>query len=117
MLSSLLPLSLTMVSILPLHLSGSMQFLMGPGQGMVSFTVRVIGSTVLSNTIPYWYTPGTARIVSPVSGESAGGTVVIVNGTNLGRALSVTTSIGCNAVNRVWIGPWLCDVLEVGAHS
>ena len=54
--------------------------------------------------------------VSPSRGPSVGGTVVIVNGTNLGRALAATTGLGCNAVNRVWIGPWLCGVVEVGSE-
>ena len=80
---------------------------------MVSIHVRVIGSTVESNTISYWYTAGVVESVSAESGSTTGGTVVRVNGTNLGGAVALTTPQGCNAVNRVWIGPWSCVVVEV----
>ena len=91
-------------------------FSLGDGQGMVSVSVRVIGTTVVSNAMQYWYSAGVVSSVSPLAGGSVGGTVVIVNGTNLGRALAATTGLGCNAVNRVWIGPWLCGVVEVGSE-
>jgi hypothetical protein len=91
----------------------SISFSLGAGQGMVSVGVRVIGTSVVSNVIQYWYTAGVVSSVSPLSGGTSGGVVVIVNGTNLGSALAVTTPLGCNAVNRVWIGPWVCTVVEV----
>jgi hypothetical protein len=81
----------------------------------VSVGVRVIGTSVVSNVIQYWYTAGVVSSVSPLSGGTSGGVVVVVNGTNLGSALAVTTPLGCNAVNRVWIGPWVCAVVEVRA--
>ena len=93
----------------------SISFSLGAGQGMVSVGVRVIGTSVVSNVIQYWYTAGVVSSVSPLSGGTSGGVVVIVNGTNLGSALAVTTPLGCNAVNRVWIGPWVCAVVEVSA--
>ena len=91
----------------------SISFSLGAGQGMVSVGVRVIGTSVVSNVIQYWYTAGVVSSVSPLSGGTSGGVVMIVNGTNLGSALAVTTPLGCNAVNRVWIGPWVCAVVEV----
>jgi hypothetical protein len=80
---------------------------------MISIRVRIIGSTVVSNAIPYWYTSAEVSSVTPTLSGTSGDTIVFINGTNLGSALAVTTPLGCNAVNRVWIGPWVCAVVEV----
>ncbi len=89
-----------------------LQVALGPGQGVITIRVRSLDSSELSNEVVLWYSTPLLTSARPSLGGS-GGTLVTLNGTNLGRPLVATTPQGCVAVNRVMIGPWVCVAIEV----
>ena len=94
---------------------GAVQFALPAGQGTVYLTVRVVGTEVVSNTMVYAYARAAVTSVTPSSGSNAGGTVLVITGSNLGIDLSAASFVAgaCSSRNRVWLGPLPCTVLQV----
>ncbi len=83
----------------------------------MSITVRVVGSTVLSNPVQYWYRSPVVSTVAPLTGPTSGGTAITISGSDLGVPMTASTLLGCRAVNRVLIGGRTCDVTQVRAAT
>jgi hypothetical protein len=91
----------------------SPQFALGSGQGSLSIAARVIGSSVVSSPMQYWYRSASVVSVGPSTGPTSGGTAVTILGSDMGVQLASTTLLGCTAANRVLIGGRACDVTQV----
>ena len=90
--------------------SSTLQFTLPAGQGRVSIRVRIVGTTVVSNSISYAYATPTISSVSPTTGVTGGGVLVTIVGTNLGVDTSNATFVpsACQTHNAVMIGRFPC---------
>ena len=91
------------------------QFPLGPGQGQLSVSVRIIGTTVVSSAVMYAYAHATIYGVNPVSGSNAGGTTLTITGANFGLDFNTVHVVAgaCAATNRVLLGSLPCQVVQV----